>query len=114
MNKAKIANIEGLTKPELDYLCEHDYIKVGNKYYISKDRAIELVAQLQANDAEQSDSNCNIPFVSGSLFYKKVEKLVDEWKATNLGEVAPYSPEAEIDAGFNSFMRWLKRNDNDR
>ena len=67
MNKAKIANIDGLTKPELDYLCEHDYIKVGDKYYISKDRAIELVAQLQANDAEQSDSNCNIPIVVKSL-----------------------------------------------
>ena len=82
MNKAKIVNIEGLTKPELDYLCEHDYIKVGNKYYISKDRAIELVAQLQANDAEQSDSNCNIPFVSGSLHYDE-KLLIELWYKRN-------------------------------
>ena len=67
MNKAKIANIDGLTKPELDYLCEHDYIKVGDKYYISKERASKLVAQLQANGAEQSDSNCNIQRISNSL-----------------------------------------------
>jgi len=65
---------------------------------------------------KETNKNGNLPIfsVSGSLFYQKVEKLVDEWKATNLGEVAPYSPEAEIDAGFNSFMRWLKKNDNDR
>lgn len=68
----------------------------------------------EQNLNEPQNQQLNIAGVSGSLFYKKVEKLVDEWKATNLGEVAPYSPEAEIDAGFNSFMRWLKRNDNDR
>jgi hypothetical protein len=68
------------------------------------------------NTDKETKENGNLPIfsISGSLFYQKVEKLVDEWKATNLGEVAPYSPEAEIDAGFNSFMRWLKKNDNDR
>ena len=51
------------------------------------------------------------PLVSGSLFYQKVEKLVNEWKEKELGETAPYSPEAEIEAGFRIFLRWLKERD---
>lgn len=46
--------------------------------------------------------------VSCSLFYQKVEKLVNEWKEKELGETAPYSPEAEIEAGMKYFLRWLK------
>ena len=67
MNKAKVANIDGLTKPELDYLCEHDYIKIGDKYYISKERAIELVAQLQANDADTGHDKFHIQRISNSV-----------------------------------------------
>ena len=51
------------------------------------------------------------PLVSGSLFYQKVEKLVNEWKEKELGETAPYSPEAEIEVGFRIFLRWLKERD---
>lgn len=85
MNKAKIANIDGLTKPELDYLCEYDYIKVGDKYYISKERASELVAQLQANGAEQSSSNCNIPLVMRSAFNEAYEKWYNTKDDAELG-----------------------------
>ena len=46
--------------------------------------------------------------VSGSLFYQKVEKLVNEWKEKELGETHPFSPEAEIEAGMKYFLRWLK------
>lgn len=71
MNKAKVANIDGLTKPELDYLCEHDYIKVGEKYYISKERATELVAKLQANGVDTEHDKCHIQRVSESYYYLK-------------------------------------------
>ena len=53
--------------------------------------------------------------VLGSLFYQKVEKLVNEWKktelGTELGETTPFSPEAEIEAGFGCFLEWLKKRD---
>ena len=61
------------------------------------------------NNAETQQ--LNIAGVSGSLFYQKVEKLVNEWKTNELGETAPYSPEAEIEAGLKYFLRWLKERD---
>jgi hypothetical protein len=60
---------------------------------------------------EEQNQPLQQPFVSGSLFYQKVEKLVNEWKEKELGETAPYSPEAEIEAGFRIFLRWLKERD---
>ena len=60
---------------------------------------------------EPQKPQLNIGAVSGSLFYQKVEKLVNEWKEKELGETAPYSPEAEIEAGFRIFLRWLKARD---
>lgn len=76
----------------------------------------EIIDKLNEREENAESSEGKLPLcgVSVSLFYQKVEKLVDEWKATNLGEVTPYSPESEIDAGFRSFLRWLKKNDNDR
>lgn len=67
MNKAKIVNITGLTKSQIDYLCEHDYIKLGEKYYISKERASKIITQVQANGAEQSANTCNLQSVIKSL-----------------------------------------------
>lgn len=66
MNKAKIVNITGLTKSQIDYLCEHDYIKLGEKYYISKERASKIITQVQANGAEQSANTCNLQSVSNN------------------------------------------------
>jgi len=51
------------------------------------------------------------PPVSDLLFYQKVEKLVNEWMQKKLGKTVPYSPEAEIEAGFKIFLRWLKDRD---
>jgi hypothetical protein len=66
-------------------------------------------------EAQNSDKpqkpQLNILAVSGSLFYQKVEKLVNEWKKEELGETAPLSPEAEIEAGLKYFLRWLKKRD---
>lgn len=66
------------------------------------------------NTGKQQPKNCKLPIhgVSGSLFYQKIEKLVNEWKRKELGEeIAPFSPEAEIDAGFRCFLEWLKKRD---
>ncbi len=60
---------------------------------------------------EPQKPQLNIGAVSGSLFYQKVEKLVNEWKKQELGETTPYSPEAEIEAGFKYFLQWLKKRD---
>lgn len=60
---------------------------------------------------EKQNQPLQKPLVSGSLFYQKVEKLVNEWKEKELGETAPYSPEAEIEAGLRIFLRWLKERD---
>jgi hypothetical protein len=60
---------------------------------------------------EPQKPQLNIGAVSGSLFYQKVEKLVNEWKEKELGKTTPYSPEAEIEAGFTIFLRWLKERD---
>ena len=62
---------------------------------------------------KQKPRNGKLPIhgVSGSLFYQKVEKLVNEWRQKELGEIAPFSPEAEIDAGFRYFLEWLKKRD---
>jgi hypothetical protein len=58
----------------------------------------------------ESQPSC-LGAVSGSLFYQKVEKLVNEWKKEELGETAPFSPEAEIEEGLKYFLRWLKKRD---
>jgi hypothetical protein len=60
---------------------------------------------------EPQKPQLNIGAVSGSLFYQKVEKLVNEWKKEELGETAPFSPEAEIEEGLKYFLRWLKKRD---
>lgn len=63
------------------------------------------------NMNEPQKPQLNIGAVSGSLFYQKVENLVNEWKTKELGETSPYSPEAEIEAGLKYFLRWLKERD---
>jgi hypothetical protein len=62
--KAKIVNITGLKKEQLDDLREDDYIKLGDKYYVSTDRAKYLVAKLQANEVDKSESTCNLQSVN--------------------------------------------------
>lgn len=65
------------------------------------------------NTGKQRPKNVKLPIhgVSGSLFYQQVEKLINEWKEKELGEIVPFSPEAEIDAGFRYFLEWLKKRD---
>lgn len=65
------------------------------------------------NTEKQQTKNGKLPIhsVSGSLFYQKVEKMVNEWKEKELGETAPFSPEADIEAGFRYFLEWLKKRD---
>lgn len=58
---------------------------------------------------KRNSKQLNILAVSDSLFYQKVEKLVNEWKGKELGEIHPFSPEAEIEAGMKYFLRWLKK-----
>jgi hypothetical protein len=65
----------------------------------------------EQNSNKPQNQQLNIGAVSGSLFYQKVEKLVNEWKEKELGKTTPYSPEAEIEAGFRIFLRWLKERD---
>lgn len=60
---------------------------------------------------QKEEKALHIGDVSDSLFYQKVEKLVNEWKEKELGETAPFSPEAEIEAGFRYFLDWLKKRD---
>lgn len=68
-----------------------------------------------SNNKQNSDKpktgNSSLGVVSGSLFYQKVEKLVNEWKEKELGGTTPFSPEAEIEAGFRYFLEWLKKRD---
>lgn len=66
--------------------------------------------QKQTSDKSKT-GNSSLGIVSGSLFYQKVEKLVNEWKEKELGETTPFTPEAEIEAGFRYFLEWLKKRD---
>ena len=60
---------------------------------------------------EEQNQPLQQPLVSGSLFYQKVEQLVNEWKDKELGKTEPFTPEAEIEAGFRIFLSWLKERD---
>ena len=63
---------------------------------------------MEKTSKNNETAQLGIGAVSGSLFYQKVEKLVNEWKEKELGETTPYSPEAEIESGMKYFLRWLK------
>ena len=45
MKKSKVVEIE-LTKPEIDYITGFDYVKIGDKIYMARDRAIMMADEL--------------------------------------------------------------------
>ena len=45
MRKSKIVKIE-LSKPEIEYITSFDYVEIGDKIYISKDRAILMANEM--------------------------------------------------------------------
>lgn len=77
LNEKPIVVNLNMDKETTDYIAKHDYIKVGDKEFISRDRAKMLVEKL-ANGATTGAEQCNLPVVNGWLDFQSNKELFNE------------------------------------
>lgn len=70
LEQSKTIKLEVDSETEM-LIQKHDYIKVGNKYYISKDRATQLANKLANEQLETTKPALPIDNVSDLLLSKK-------------------------------------------